>query len=78
MGRVNLDDPGEARRLETLRDQPGVVGVRLFFQPAMAHWLTDGTADWFWPVAERAGLPVMFLTNGQTPLFADIAERHPG
>src|SRR5215203_1102197 len=31
----------------------------------------------FWPAAEKADLPVMFLTSGQTSLFAGIAERHP-
>ena len=42
-----------------------------------AKWLTDGTADWFWPAAEKAGIPIMFLTTGQLPLFGAIAERHP-
>src|SRR6202035_510466 len=40
-------------------------------------WLTDGTADWFWPAAEKAGVPVMFLVPGQLSMFARIAERHP-
>jgi hypothetical protein len=53
------------------------LGVRLNFIGNQGAWLTDGTADWFWPAAERAGLPVMFLTFGQTALFAPIAERHP-
>lgn len=78
MARVNFNDPGEAPRLLALRQQPAVLGVRMFFQPAQAKWLTDGTADWFWPVAEKAGTPLMFLTVGQTPLFAPIAERYPG
>ena len=77
MGSVALDDPTEARRLPGWRDQPAVLGVRIFFAGPRAKFLTDGTADWFWPAAEQAGLPVMFLTNGQTPLFAAIAERHP-
>ena len=47
------------------------------FGPSEAAWLTDGTADWFWPAAEKARLPVMFLTSGQTSLFARIAEQHP-
>lgn len=77
MARVPLDKPDRAHSLATLRDQPGVLGVRLNFVGRQAAWLTDGTADWFWPVAEKAGLPVMFLTSGQTSLFAGIAERHP-
>ena len=54
-----------------------MLGVRLNFVGEEAAWLTDGTADWFWPAAEKARLPVMFLTSGQTSLFASIAERHP-
>jgi predicted TIM-barrel fold metal-dependent hydrolase len=77
MGRINLDDPNEAKRLPGWRDQPAVLGVRLNIAAKEAPWLTDGTADWFWPAAEKANVPVMFLTNGQTPLFAKIAERHP-
>jgi predicted TIM-barrel fold metal-dependent hydrolase len=77
MTRVALDKPDRAARLATWRDQPGVLGVRLNFGSDEAAWLTDGTADWFWPAAEKARLPVMFLTSGQTSLFARIAERHP-
>ena len=54
-----------------------MLGVRVTFLGAAAPWLTDGTADWFWPAAEKAGLPVMFLTAGRTAEFARIAERHP-
>jgi predicted TIM-barrel fold metal-dependent hydrolase len=77
MTRVALDKPDRAARLATWRDQPGVLGVRLNFGFDEAAWLTDGTADWFWPAAEKARLPVMFLTSGQTSLFARIAARHP-
>ncbi len=77
MARVPLDKPERAQSFATLRNQPGVLGVRLNFVGRQAAWLTDGTADWFWPAAEKAGLPVMFLTSGQTSLFAGIAERHP-
>jgi predicted TIM-barrel fold metal-dependent hydrolase len=52
-------------------------GVRVTFIGPAAAWLTDGTADWFWPAAERAGLPVMFLNPGRASEFARIAERHP-
>jgi predicted TIM-barrel fold metal-dependent hydrolase len=40
----------------------------------MAHRRNGGL---FWPAAEKAHLPVMFLTTGQTSLFARIAEQHP-
>ena len=77
MARIALDKPDRAARLATWRDQPGVLGVRLIFGPRESAWLTDGTADWFWPAAEKAGVPVMFLPWGQTSLFGRIAERHP-
>jgi predicted TIM-barrel fold metal-dependent hydrolase len=78
MGHIRLDDPGEARRLPAWREQPAVLGIRLNIAGAQAKWLSDGTTDWFWPAAEKAGIPIMFLTTGQLPLFGAIAERHPG
>jgi predicted TIM-barrel fold metal-dependent hydrolase len=58
-------------------EQPGMLGVLVTFLGPAAAWLTDGTADWFWPAAEKAGLPVMFLSPGQAGEFTRIAERHP-
>ncbi len=79
MGRVTLADPKQAELLPKWRNQPGMLGVRLTFTrlAGAAGWLSDGTADWFWPAAERAGLPVMFLAPGNSPAFMKIAERHP-
>ena len=77
MGRIPLKDPKSAELLPKWKEQPGMLGVRVTFLGAAAPWLTDGTADWFWPAAEKAGLPVMFLTAGRTAEFARIAERHP-
>src|SRR4029434_11244341 len=75
MGRIALNDPTTTRRFPTWREQPGVLGIRLNIAGEQAAWLTDGTADWFWPAAEKAGSPVMFLTTGQTHQLARIAER---
>ena len=78
MGRIALRDPKSAALLPTWKQQPGMLGVRLTFNtPATLAWLSDGTADWFWPAAEKAGLAVMFLAVGAVPRFAPIAERHP-
>jgi predicted TIM-barrel fold metal-dependent hydrolase len=77
MGRITLQDPKSAALLPKWKEQPGMLGIRVTFQRNLAAWLTDGTADWFWPAAEKAGLPVMFLASGQSPQFARIAERHP-
>jgi predicted TIM-barrel fold metal-dependent hydrolase len=78
MGRIPLQNPQSAALLPKWKEQPGMLGVRVtFLNLAVSAWLSDGTADWFWPAAEKAGLPVMFLTYGQTAAFARIAERHP-
>jgi predicted TIM-barrel fold metal-dependent hydrolase len=77
MGRIPLKNPQSAELLPRWKQQPGMLGVRVTFLGAAAPWLTDGTADWFWPAVEKAGLPVMFLAPGQTAAFAKIAERHP-
>ncbi len=78
MGRVPLQDPKSAALLPTWKQQPGMLGVRVTFNTAaMRAWLSDGTADWFWPAAEKAGIPVMFLAVGEVARFARIAERHP-
>jgi predicted TIM-barrel fold metal-dependent hydrolase len=53
-----------------------MLGIRVTFLRAHASWLTDGTAEWFWPAAEKAGIPVMFLATRISEL-ARIAERHP-
>lgn len=75
MARMAIDKPDRAQRLATWRDQAGVLGVRLNFG---FPWLTNGMADWFWPVAQKAGIPVMMLTDGQNALIGPIAERYPG
>ena len=78
MGRIPLQDPKSAALLPDWKKQPGLLGVRVSFLGPAANWLNDGTADWFWPAAEKAGLPVMFLAFGRVALFAPVAERHPG
>jgi len=77
MGRIPLQDPKSAELLPSWRAQPGMLGVRLVFLGAAAKWLDDGTADWFWPAAEKVGLPVMYLAPGRSSNMARVAERHP-
>ena len=79
MGRFSLRDSDNAALVPTWRKQPGMLGVRLTFLGPSVAWLKDGTADWFWPVAEAARLPVMYLALGAGgPEMAKVAERHPG
>jgi predicted TIM-barrel fold metal-dependent hydrolase len=77
MGRIPLKNPQAAALLPKWKEQPGMLGVRLSFLGPAQAWLTDGTPDWFWPEAEKAGVPVMFLAPGQISMFARIAEHHP-
>ena len=67
MGRIPLKNPQAAALLPKWKEQPGMLGVRL----------TDGAPDRFWSAAEKAGLPVMFLTPGRNAELARVAERHP-
>jgi len=78
MGRIPLKDPASAKLLPTWKQQPGMLGVRVTFMREQAADLTGGAADWLWPAAEKAGLPIMFLAPGNIPRFASIAESHPG
>ncbi|HKA81780.1 MAG TPA: amidohydrolase family protein, partial [Xanthobacteraceae bacterium] len=60
------------------RKQPGMLGVRLtFHRDADRPWLTDGTADWFWPEAERHEIPVMVHAPERLAQIGEIAARHP-
>src|SRR5262249_38108167 len=78
MGRVRLQDPKSAALLQTWSQQRRMLGLPVTFNPPPTPpWLSDGTADWLWPAAEKAGLPIMFLAVGEVASFARIAERHP-
>jgi len=58
---------------------PGMLGLRFaFLQLHQRTWPTDGTLDWLWPAAERAGLPVGLLAANFLPLVGEVAARHPG
>lgn len=77
MGRLPLKIPQSPDDLARWRAQPGMLGIRLTFLGPAAGMLTDGSTDWLWPAAERAGVPIMFLTAGTLPSFGTVAERHP-
>ena len=78
MGRIPLQDPNSAALLPRWKQDKGMLGVRVTFLGKQAAWLDDGTANWFWPAAEKAGLPFMFLAFGNVHKFGPIAQRHPG
>jgi predicted TIM-barrel fold metal-dependent hydrolase len=78
MGRLPVLKPESAALMPKWKEQPGMLGLRFTFMREQSELLTSGSADWVWPAAEKAGLPVMFLAPGNIPKFASIAERHPG
>ncbi len=79
MGRLAVEKPESGALLAGWKRQPGMLGLRFTFHTALQKpWLSDGTADWLWPAAERAGLPIMIFVPGSLPQAGRIAERHPG
>ena len=76
MGRIPLAEPKTAALLPDWKKQRGMVGIRVSFHPPQWSWLTNGTANWFWPLAEQYRIPVMFYGAPMAHL-AKIAQRHP-
>lgn len=78
MGWFPLDDPAQRTRIETWKQRKGMVGLRWSLtRPGQETWHQDGTMDWLWPAAEKAGTPVATMAWHFLPLFRQIAERHP-
>lgn len=79
MGRLALGDPASRALVADWRKQPGMLGMRFtFHNEHYRHFLTDGTADWLWPAAEKAGVPLMVLVPGALDHLDRIAGKHPG
>ncbi|HET8995586.1 MAG TPA: amidohydrolase family protein [Acetobacteraceae bacterium] len=79
LGALPLEDPESRTRIATWRQQPGMLGLRYtFLHDPARQWLHDGTLDWLWAAAERAGVPIAMLATDSLADIARIAERHPG
>jgi predicted TIM-barrel fold metal-dependent hydrolase len=79
MGALPLDRPENRSLVASWRSQPGMLGLRYgFLQEPLRGWLEDGTLDWLWAAAERAGVPIAMLATDSLPAIGWIAERHPG
>jgi L-fuconolactonase len=75
MGRLALEKPESRALVADWKKQPGMLGMRFTFHTDLQRpWLTDGTADWLWPAAERAGIPLMVLRRIATGagVFEDL------
>jgi predicted TIM-barrel fold metal-dependent hydrolase len=78
MGRFPIERPEARPTLETWKDQPGMLGIRLTFHHEWDRpWVFDGTANWFWPAAERLDIPVMLNAPTLQAEIGKIAARHP-
>ncbi len=79
MGALPLDRPDSRERIAAWRKQPGMLGLRYgFLHDPARTWLADGTLDWLWAEAEKAGVPVSVLATDLLKDLARVAERHPG
>ena len=79
MGRLPIQKPESRALVAGWKTQPGMLGMRFtFHNEHYRHFLTDGTADWLWPAAEKAGIPLMVLVPGALHHLDRIAGKHPG
>ena len=79
LGNFPLDKPESRSLIDGWKSRPGMLGLRYAFtQPHQANWMTDGTMDWLWPAAEKAGIPIALMASNYLPQVGRIAERHPG
>jgi predicted TIM-barrel fold metal-dependent hydrolase len=78
LGRVSLEPQRTPDELADWYGGQGVRGLRLTFaRGAAARWLAEGRADWLWPAAAAAGIPVFVYAPGQTDALAGIAAAAP-
>lgn len=78
MGRISLDAPESRDEFLPLARTKGMLGFRFTFHTKEHQkFLTSGTADWLWPAAEAAGVPLMVHPPHSLDLIDAVAERHP-
>jgi predicted TIM-barrel fold metal-dependent hydrolase len=79
LGNFPLDKPESRTLVDDFKKRPGMLGLRFaLLQPQQQTWLTDGTMDWLWPAAERAGMPVALIGANFVQAMGPIAGRHRG
>jgi predicted TIM-barrel fold metal-dependent hydrolase len=78
MGRIDVASPASRDLVPGWLEHPGMLGIRVTFsRNPPASWLEDGTADWLWPAAEKAGIPVMVFSPFKIRELGHIAADHP-
>ena len=79
LGQAPIQDRAKAEPMfASWRQRPGQKGMRYpLVRADQQSWHADGTMDWVWGAAEKAGLPVATMAWRFLRLFGRIAERHP-
>jgi predicted TIM-barrel fold metal-dependent hydrolase len=78
LGQFPPEKPESRGLIANWNSQPGMLGLRwALTYPHQKDWPSDGTMDWIWPEAERAGVPVALLARRFLPAFRRVAEAHP-
>ena len=79
LGHFPLDQRESRGLVDSWKKRPGMLGLRFaFMRGNQRAYFTDGTSDWLWPAAEKAGLPIALLVPDHLPRVGEIAARHPG
>jgi L-fuconolactonase len=78
MGRISLEAPESREEFLPLTRTDGMRGLRFTFHTEKQQkLLTGGAADWLWPAAAAAGVPLMVHAPHSLPLIDAIAARYP-
>jgi predicted TIM-barrel fold metal-dependent hydrolase len=78
MGQFPPDNRDNEKLIPDWLDQPGMLGLRwAMLYRNQPREVKDGTYDWIWPAAEKAGVPVSLQAGVFLPKFRWIAEAHP-
>ncbi|MDB5482626.1 MAG: amidohydrolase 2 [Caulobacteraceae bacterium] len=78
LGWMKLNRPDAPDLVRRWRSQPGMIGFRfLCVAEDERSWPTDGTMDWFLPLAEELGLPVAVAGPILVPHIERWAAQYP-
>jgi L-fuconolactonase len=78
MGRISLKAPASPTEFVPLTRTKGMLGLRFTFHTSdQQKLLTSGAADWLWPAAAAASVPLMVHPPHSLPLIDAIAARYP-
>jgi L-fuconolactonase len=78
MGRISLEAPESRAEFLPLTRTTGMLGLRFTFHTKEQQKLLTGrAADWLWPAAAAARVPLMVHPPHSLHLIDEIAARHP-